>query len=259
MNNDNNTTTRYVPSAEAIEAGSRAIADNTLLGDDVILCADDLSTFASAALAAAVPMEVAREVLRLLSEVWAEADIAWARLGASSDPVQTLVDRIREILDDADELWETAELFPGTRDQLGALGVRPTELQTCTLCGWSDCPRASDRTHYCTHATSSDECEDPPSCECASTEATQLACPLHGEEAVCENCLHPWIDHTPAQVDERSRLAAEVERLQGVVDSASPFMSGWHAETVAYAKHDLDVAHRALAQVDEAATGGQSS
>ena len=43
-------------------------------------------------------------------------------------------------------------------------------------------------------------------------------------------------------------LRAEEKRLVDVVESASPFMSEWHSETVAYAAHDLREIRAALAR-----------
>lgn len=36
---------------------------------------------------------------------------------------------------------------------------------------------------------------DAPECECAMTEASFRACPLHGEKAVCPECGEAWLDH----------------------------------------------------------------
>lgn len=60
-------------------------------------------------------------------------------------------------------------------------------------------------------------CEDPPECECAMTEATLRACPLHGEGAVCPDCREPWIDHrAPVAGEGQAAGLSEVRTLRTV-------------------------------------------
>jgi hypothetical protein len=36
---------------------------------------------------------------------------------------------------------------------------------------------------------------EAPDCECAMTEATFRACPMHGEDSWCPTCGEPHLDH----------------------------------------------------------------
>ncbi len=157
MSNETNQVAGYVPSAEAVEAAWSGYIDDgsgecdaEALRAGLLAAVTDPDLYAAMkrGLSAAVPVEVAREVARLLGEVRALAD----EVGQCEWQYQWITDRLRAVLDTVGVPAQVDEAVPDRVVEGPWPTGKPAQVDDCTheahYFDRSVCPAPCGKMHY---------------------------------------------------------------------------------------------------------------